>query len=52
MKAFAVFVDLNDLSVHESRLGYVVGSNEALWVSGESYVSSLVWAMEFNKWRS
>ena len=33
-----MFVDLNDLSIHDSRLGYVVGS--------------LVWAMEFNKWRS
>jgi len=40
MKAFAVFVDLNDLRIHESRLGYVVGSNEALRVSDESYVTS------------
>lgn len=47
-----MFVDLNDLSLHESRLGYVVGSNEALRISRESYVTSRVWAMEFIKWRS
>lgn len=40
MKAFAVFVDLNDISMHESRLGDVVGSNKALRISGESYVTS------------